>query len=158
MQLANYFLVVLCLFAILTLILNGKLDPAILASTSRGGSRGSTLATPAALDAFLQGKKDRLAGLSCKKYGGPSDADAKEMVYWRDIPADSHHVSPFFKGGGHTQYLTFEPDFGGWNNIRMVCGCDRSLCQPTILLLRVLSNRRIFSHFVVEPLTSFHFQ
>ena len=117
MQLANYFLVVLCLFAALTLFLNGKLDPAIVAST-RGSSTG--MAAPGALDAFLQGNKNRLAGLSCKKYGGPSEADAKEMVYWRDIPADNRHVSPFYKSG-RAQYLSFEPDFGGWNNIRMVC-------------------------------------
>jgi hypothetical protein len=117
MQLANYFLIVLCLFALLTLFLNGKVDPAILAST--GGS--TTLAAPAALEGFLQSSssKNRLAGLSCQKYGGPSDKDAEEMVYWRDIPADNQHVSPFHQRK-RAQYLTFEPDFGGWNNIRMV--------------------------------------
>ena len=30
----------------------------------------------------------RLAGLSCEAYGGPSDKEAKEMVYWEDIPSD----------------------------------------------------------------------
>ena len=59
-----------------------------------------------------------LAGLSCTRYGGPSDAEAAEMVYWKDIPLDSHHVSPFFRPD-KTEYLTFEPDAGGWNNIRM---------------------------------------
>ena len=59
-----------------------------------------------------------LAGLSCAKYGGPSDEVAKEMVYWSDIPSDSQFVSPFKKeGGGETKYMTFEPDGGGWNNI-----------------------------------------
>jgi hypothetical protein len=117
MQLANYFFIVLCLFALLTLFLNGKVDPAILAST--GGS--TTFAAPAALEGFLQSSssKNRLAGLSCQKYGGPSDKDAEEMVYWRDIPADNQHVSPFHQRK-RAQYLTFEPDFGGWNNIRMV--------------------------------------
>lgn len=55
-----------------------------------------------------------LAGLSCEKYGGPSEKAAREMVYWQDIPSDSHHVSPFKRKDGPTQYLTFEPDAGGW--------------------------------------------
>jgi GDP-fucose protein O-fucosyltransferase len=61
-----------------------------------------------------------VAGLSCGKYGGPPDEIAAEMVYWRDIPSDSKYVSPFkstTKDG--EKYLTFEPDEGGWNNIRM---------------------------------------
>ena len=59
-----------------------------------------------------------LAGLSCTKYGGPTDEVAKEMVYWSDITSDSQFVSPFKKEGeGETKYMTFEPDGGGWNNI-----------------------------------------
>jgi len=60
-----------------------------------------------------------LAGLSCEKYGGPSDEAAAEMVYWSDIPTDSSYVSPFKKKTTAVQYMTFEPDEGGWNNIRM---------------------------------------
>ena len=59
-----------------------------------------------------------LAGLNCEKYGGPSNELAEEMVYWEDIPQDSKHISPF-KSTKTTRYLTFEPDLGGWNNIRM---------------------------------------
>ena len=65
-----------------------------------------------------------IGGLSCKAFGGPDDEIAtKEMVYWSDIPSDAKYVSPFKKNnearGGGTQYMTFEPDGGGWNNIRM---------------------------------------
>lgn len=57
-----------------------------------------------------------LAGLSCERFGGPSDTASQEMVYWSDIPEDNRHVSPFYQPN---QFLTFEPDSGGWNNIRM---------------------------------------
>jgi len=57
-----------------------------------------------------------LAGLDCTAYGGPSNDKAAEMVYWSDIPSDNAHVSPFYNEG---LYMTFEPDQGGWNNIRM---------------------------------------
>jgi len=68
-----------------------------------------------------------IANLSCEAYGGPSNEDAEEMVYWEDIPKDALHMSPFHphknkKDGDTTpitQFLTFEPDAGGWNNIRM---------------------------------------
>jgi len=61
----------------------------------------------------------RVAGLSCDMYGGPSEDDAvREMVYWRDIPSDADFESPL-KHESEEQFLTFEPDEGGWNNIRM---------------------------------------
>jgi len=61
----------------------------------------------------------RIAGLNCDKYGGPSEEFAAEMVYWEDIPTDATFVSPFASYGKSPKYLTFEPDEGGWNNIRM---------------------------------------
>jgi hypothetical protein len=61
----------------------------------------------------------RVAGLNCDKYGGPSEEIAAEMVYWQDIPRDAEYTSPFAKYGKSPKYLTFEPDEGGWNNIRM---------------------------------------
>ena len=56
-----------------------------------------------------------LGGLTCEKYGGPSDEFAAEMVYWSDIPSDSSYVSPFKNTPGEerVQYMTFEPDLGG---------------------------------------------
>ena len=62
----------------------------------------------------------RISGLNCDKYSGPSVQAAQEMVYWEDIPSDSEWISPFHSKhrNGPPQYLTFEPDLGGWNNIR----------------------------------------
>ena len=66
------------------------------------------------------GYDHKLGGLSCAAFGGPSDEVASEMVYWSDIPDDSHYESPFKQNrdDGTVQYMTFEPDGGGWNNIR----------------------------------------
>lgn len=63
-----------------------------------------------------------LATLDCKAYGGPSPEAAQEMVYWQDIPTDSSYTPPFFninQKDKTKKYMTFEPDGGGWNNIRM---------------------------------------
>ena len=69
-------------------------------------------------------EENSIAGLNCDKYGGPPAAVAQEMVYWRDIPSDNDYESPFHKSSSlsstrTTRYMTFEPDGGGWNNIRM---------------------------------------
>jgi GDP-fucose protein O-fucosyltransferase len=91
--------------------------------------------------------------LQCKAYGGPTEKEAQEMVYWQgkcvitittnvgresrlvarlshtprpfcswwaEIPSDSHYQSPFHvRADQEEQFMTFEPDGGGWNNIRM---------------------------------------
>lgn len=64
----------------------------------------------------IQNQYHKVAGLSCADHGGPSDEIAKEMIYWRDIEADNDYKSPFYD---EEKYLTFEPDHGGFNNIRM---------------------------------------
>ena len=67
-----------------------------------------------------QQQHHKLAGLRCKeKYGGPDDEYAEqEMVFWSDIPSDASYKSPFLDDDTE-RFLTFEPDHGGWNNIRM---------------------------------------
>ena len=57
-----------------------------------------------------------VAGLSCADHGGPSDEIADQMVFWSDIEADSEYKSPFYD---EEKYISFEPDHGGFNNIRM---------------------------------------
>jgi hypothetical protein len=53
-------------------------------------------------------KGHRVAGLNCETYGGPSEGDAAEMVYWRDIPSDANFKSPHAAYGPEPKYLTFE--------------------------------------------------
>mmetsp|Transcript_49195 Transcript_49195/g.96191 ORF Transcript_49195/g.96191 Transcript_49195/m.96191 type:complete len:632 (+) Transcript_49195:77-1972(+) len=77
-----------------------------------------------------------IAGLNCAPFGGPSSPAAiDDMVYWNDIPSDSRRRSPFYD---EEKFLTFEPDKGGWNNIRMAMetvlvmahGMGRTLVLP----------------------------
>ncbi|KAL3799648.1 hypothetical protein ACHAW5_004519 [Stephanodiscus triporus] len=67
-----------------------------------------------------------VAHLNCEDHGGPTDPRVvDEMVFWSDIPTDSSYVSPMHPlrdprtPDDVERYLTFEPDHGGWNNIRM---------------------------------------
>ena len=98
----------------------------------------------------------KVAGLNCDKFGGPFEQEAlEEMVYWRDIPKDALHESPFANYGSTDtpKYLTFEPDEGGWNNIRMSMETATALAQAmgrilvlpyeqNIYLLRQAKKRR----------------
>mmetsp|Transcript_9258 Transcript_9258/g.20460 ORF Transcript_9258/g.20460 Transcript_9258/m.20460 type:complete len:210 (-) Transcript_9258:1868-2497(-) len=70
-----------------------------------------------AKDTGTTGGGHQIADLNCELYGGPSSSKSiDDMVYWSDIPSDSNVVSPFYD---EEKFLTFEPDRGGWNNIRM---------------------------------------
>ena len=73
----------------------------------------------AATDAVVSPIGHDLAGLTCRDHRGPSDEAASEMVYWEDIPSDSKFSSPIGANDRTKKYLTFEPDGGGFNNIRM---------------------------------------
>lgn len=63
--------------------------------------------------------RSRLAGLSCERFGGPSDDVAAQMVYWRDIPSDAEFVSPFFDENRPEKYLLWDMDVAGFNNKRI---------------------------------------
>jgi len=89
-------------------------------------------------------KEHRVAGLQCQRYGGPEREAAKELVYWRDIPTDADYVSPFQSTGPSPKYLTFEPDEGGFNNIRMA--------METAVLMAIATGRTL----VLPPQVNFY--
>ncbi len=105
----------------------------------------------------------RVAGLNCDKFGGPSEEIAAEMVYWRDIPTDAEFISPFANYGKSPKYLTFEPDEGGWNNIRMSMetattlahAMGRILVLPPEQQMYLLSNDKRNNRFTFKDF--FHF-
>lgn len=49
------------------------------------------------------------------------DVNVDDLVYWNDPQSsyDQHFRSPFLPYDKEERFLTFEPDSGGWNNIRM---------------------------------------
>ena len=50
----------------------------------------------------------------------PSCKDVDIVTFWKDpLKSDVDWVSPFKAVGPKDKYITFEPDVGGWNNIRM---------------------------------------
>lgn len=67
-----------------------------------------------------------VAHLNCADHGGPTNQQIiDEMVFWSDIPSDASYLSPMhplndpYTPDDTERFLTFEPDHGGWNNIRM---------------------------------------
>lgn len=71
------------------------------------------------------GLNHRVAGLSCPAFPTLRNYEQvqEEITYWRDISGDSLTTSPYQCSSPQQQnnkkYLTFEPDEGGWNNIRI---------------------------------------
>ena len=136
-SLAEYFFAIMSLFSVVTFFLNATGAGGVHDNISSSSSVSGSVTTAAVgLHASLSTSKTSfesmvadttsipsdpnysLAGLSCDAFGGPSPANSREMVYWEDIPSDNKHASPYRKLGVG-QYLTFEPDKGGFNNIRM---------------------------------------
>jgi hypothetical protein len=127
---AAYFMALMILFGCLSLGLNwhisresmtnlNRLQGSLMDSFSNGISTITTKqqvmdTADKIVHGVHQDKGHELAGLNCDAYGGPSQEVAAEMVYWEDIPSDAAHISPFKKTSGPRQYLTFEPDNGGW--------------------------------------------
>jgi hypothetical protein len=77
---------------------------------------------------------DSIAGLKCDAFGGPSLQLSQEMVYWKDVEEDNGYQSPFYDPAVK-RYMTFEPDGGGWNNIRM--------SMETVLTMAVATGRTL---------------
>jgi hypothetical protein len=180
-SLTQYFLVVLGVFGIGSLLLNAKLSQNYPYHAFVGNGYSGTLKAKlyeslghngiydeAAIDSAKDDLPHRLAGLNCTRYGGP--VNASEFVYWRDIPADSRHISPFHRkqkrnllnnvvgDDDEEEYLTFEPDHGGWNNIRMAMetvlalafSMGRTLVLPPEKRLYLLSQTKKTRHGVTQ--------
>lgn len=90
-----------------------------------------------------------LGTLTCKNYNnGLTKESIEEMIYWKDIASDKaahNFASPFYD---HDKYLLFQPDHGGWNNIRMAMetiivlaiGTGRTLVLPPEAKMYLLTN------------------
>ena len=76
----------------------------------------------------------KVAGLNCEAYGGPSQEEAAEMVYWQDIPSDSNYVSPLKATGPEIKYLTFEPDEGATRLYECFAACFTCVNNDLVVL------------------------
>lgn len=86
------------------------------------------------------------------------DVNVDELVYWNSPQGtrDEEFVSPFIgkNSMGTIKYLTFEPDHGGWNNIRMnlenifimALATNRTVVLPPATPLYLLSHDKKEKH------------
>jgi hypothetical protein len=67
------------------------------------------------------GVKGLLNGILHCKQGGPYRRGGDGVVYWKDWTAEAPEWEPLYpeRPGEGPKYLTFEPDEGGFNNVRM---------------------------------------
>lgn len=107
------------LFILIWTIINNE-DGAVDNSFLLGQRNDMIRSGSSSSSANVKDEGHRVAGLVCDSYGGPlTSAATNEMVYWRDIPQDTSFQSPFRTQATEELFFTFEPDEGGWNNIRM---------------------------------------
>lgn len=84
-----------------------------------------------------------LGTLQCSSYYMDMEDEAEsniasEMVYWRNIESDKtfeNYYQQKNRDNGEEKFLTFEPDVGGWNNIRMAL--------ETVIMLGISMGRTI---------------
>eukprot|EP01062_Namystynia_karyoxenos_P029061 TRINITY_DN21907_c0_g1_i1.p1 TRINITY_DN21907_c0_g1~~TRINITY_DN21907_c0_g1_i1.p1 ORF type:complete len:817 (+),score=105.89 TRINITY_DN21907_c0_g1_i1:100-2550(+) len=106
-----------------------------------GGARGGGLsaADPAARRAakgtqHAADPPSERATLSCST-DPPGVPDPPELAYWRSVPSDDHYVSEYRDRGPADKYVLFEPDAGGWNNVRMAL--------ETVIVFALLTGRTL---------------
>jgi hypothetical protein len=68
--------------------------------------------------------------LNCEGHGVK---DAEHMVFWEHVEADQNYVNPF--SPKEEEFVTFEPDAGGWNNLRMA--------METVVVLAAATGRTL---------------
>jgi len=56
---------------------------------------------------------------------------SRHVVYWQNLPKDKVWESPYKNLGPKNKYLLFEPDEGGWNNLRLGFEANLALAFAT---------------------------
>jgi GDP-fucose protein O-fucosyltransferase len=122
----------------------------LLSLISQWNKLANTRPTPKTSAEFIVGMGNqvpdthRVAGLSCPPFhkGIPLDPSILEsMIYWRDIPSDELYTSPLAQSLQELypdlpeQYITFELDEGGFNNVRMAL--------ENVLVIAIATNRTV---------------
>uniref|UniRef100_A0A7S2HX61 O-fucosyltransferase family protein n=1 Tax=Helicotheca tamesis TaxID=374047 RepID=A0A7S2HX61_9STRA len=99
-------------------------------------ARGAVAALPLSQTPALEGAQR--ATIHCENNNGDNDFDASFLAYWNEPQGtrDLEFKSPFVsKEDTEEKYISFEPDRGGWNNIRMTL--------ETIFIIAAASGRTL---------------